>query len=222
MFFIIIWASVLTLGTFVLAVSILIRRPRLPLFVIVVYFKVFYKFFGIKVSVSGRGGLNPGSSYLFLSNHQSFIDIPLIFTIRPVSFVSKIEIRRWPLFGLGMKNTKCIFVDRSDGESRKKVGPAMLKNMAEGTDYCVFPEGTRSLGGTLLPFRLGIFKVAQSSGLEVVPVTICNTWQILPKNSMKLSCGTIRCVVHSPVKPGEFKTPEDLMNHTRKVIESAL
>jgi 1-acyl-sn-glycerol-3-phosphate acyltransferase len=222
LFYIITFGIVLILGPLVILWSLVSRDYSFPFKSVVWVYGVLFIPFRIKVEITGRENMNPDKAYLFLCNHQSFLDIPVILRIRILSFVSKIEIKKWPLFGAAMERGNCIFVDRSDPESRSDVGPKMLEKMEKNVSYCVFPEGTRSPDGHLLSFRLGIFRIAKSSGLEILPVTICGTYKLLPKRSFKFHPGTIRCVIHKPISPKKFTSENDLMEGVRETIYSAL
>ena len=170
LFYFLTFSTVLIPGPFILLWSRITRDYTLPFRAVVWFNQAYFKLFGIRLEISGRENIDPDKAYLILSNHQSFLDIPVILSIRLLSFVSKIEIKKWPLFGKAMERMNCIFVNREDPESRKQVGPQMLVNMKRKISYCVFPEGTRTRDEKLLPFRLGIFRIARSSRLDILPV----------------------------------------------------
>ncbi len=187
------------------------------------FFGMVFKLFGIKVEVTGFENLDPNKAYLIVCNHQSFLDIPIVIRyIRIVAFLAKIEISKWPLFGYGLRQADCVFVDRKDRRSAKKVGPAMLSKMKEKVSFCVFPEGTRSKKGELLPFKAGIFKIAMESGFEILPAVIVDTWKILPKKSFALTSGTIHLKIMPPVSADKYEKPIELKDKVESIFKESL
>jgi 1-acyl-sn-glycerol-3-phosphate acyltransferase len=223
LFYLVTFAGIAVVGSPVILVSIISRKPHYPFIWVVWFYTYIFALFGIRVQVEGRENLNSEQAHLVLSNHQSFIDIPIILThVKLVSFVAKKEIQYWPLFGGSMRRMHCIFVNRDDPQSRKAVGPQMQQGILKRVSYCVFPEGTRTPDGSLLPFKKGVFRIAMEAQITVLPVTISGTHRILPKNSFRMVSGTVRCVVHKPVNPADFNSAEDLMSHVRSIIAESL
>ncbi|MBF0429720.1 MAG: 1-acyl-sn-glycerol-3-phosphate acyltransferase [Fibrobacteria bacterium] len=223
LFFAVSFSSVILIGFPLVIIGYLTNNQQLGFYGVTVFNRILFPILGIKITVTGKEHMDSNAAYLVLSNHQSFLDIIIILThIRLIAFVAKMEIKKWPVFGFAMKQMHCIFVDRSDPESRKLVGPAMEINIRKKISYCVYPEGTRSSKGRLLPFKPGIFKIAYSNNISILPVSICDSWKILSKDSFKLSSGTIHCVIHKPVIPADFDSFESLQTHIRGIIASPL
>lgn len=137
---------------------------------------------GVKLKVTGADHLVPGTPYVFVSNHCSYLDIPVLFRAIPVNlyFVAKKEIRLVPFIGWYMMATGMIFVDRSNKqkaiESLKQAG-ALIRG---GKNVLMFPEGTRSRDKSVSAFKKGSFMLASQAGVEVVPVAISGSdavWQ---------------------------------------------
>ena len=126
-----------------------------------------------------------------------------------------------PLFGLALETSRNLFIDRSRGadalESIKR-GVAQLPN---GTGILIFPEGTRSLDGKLLPFKKGGFVIARDGQLPILPVTIRGSHQRLPKGHAAFTPGEIEIVIHPPVATGDLPL-DDLMTDVRNSIASSL
>jgi 1-acyl-sn-glycerol-3-phosphate acyltransferase len=96
-----------------------------------------------------------------------------------------------------------------------------LSRLGDGIGVLFFPEGTRSLDGRLLPFKKGAFRLAIDQGLPVLPVTLIGTRDILPARSLRIFPGSVRMVIHPPIRPEE-KDLEQLMEETRLAVSSAM
>jgi len=119
-----------------------------------------------------REGEPPPSGRLFVANHRSYVDIPLMLAHVPAVFLSKQEIGEWPLFGRLAKRGNTVFVVRDDAASRKRALVDLAARLDDGLPITVFPEGTTSYGPGVASFRAGSFKLAAERGLGVVPVAI--------------------------------------------------
>jgi len=187
------------------------------------FFDLLYKILGVELVVEGKEHKQGNQAYLVLSNHQSYLDIPIIMkAVGSISFLAKIEIRSWFLFGLAMDQMDCIFVDRTDSASRRSVGPRMLGKIREGISYCVFPEGTRTRTGQIQEFKKGIFTIAKGSGIPILPVTICGAFNVLPRKSKQMYSGSIRCIIHPPVNPPDFATTDELLAFVESTVRQPL
>ncbi|MCB9991552.1 MAG: 1-acyl-sn-glycerol-3-phosphate acyltransferase [Rhodospirillales bacterium] len=127
--------------------------------------------FGLKVEVIGTPVLDRQA--LFVSNHISYLDIPVIAGVLPASFVAKADVASWPVFGLLAKLQQTAFVSRSRATLAQE--KAALSNvLAQGRSLIIFPEGTSSDGQTVLPFKTSLFGLALESGQDITvqPFTI--------------------------------------------------
>ncbi len=124
---------------------------------------------GIDLDVSGAV---PRERVLLLANHRSYIDIPVLLSQVPCSFLAKAEIARWPLFGTAARLTHTVFVQRDDPASRRAARAGALDRLRQGLTFAAFPEGTTSRGPGILPFFPGLFQLASEHGIPVVPVAI--------------------------------------------------
>lgn len=168
-----------------------------------------FRLFGLRVVLHGEEHLRDRRSRLFIANHQSFLDIMLMIGwVRWPSFLAKIEIRSWPWFGWSMRVLRCVFVDRSDRESRLATGAAVKASMAYGVDFCIFAEGTRTRDGELLPFRPGGFQIALDSGAVITPVVIDPTWRMLNKKGFHLWSGTINVSILPSIDTTTLEKPD--------------
>jgi 1-acyl-sn-glycerol-3-phosphate acyltransferase len=178
---------------------------------------------GIKVEASGAGRIVPGTSYVFMPNHGSFLDGPLVMVLIPgvARAILKKSILRLPIIGLAMRFVGFVPVDRKGAAGGKKSIARAVSLMRERRySYVIFPEGTRSRDGRLGPFRRGGFFLALESGAPIVPVTISGTRRLMPKGQWFARRGTVGVVFHEPVPVTGFTTETmgDLMERVRAAI----
>jgi 1-acyl-sn-glycerol-3-phosphate acyltransferase len=170
----------------------------------------------------------PDGPFILMSNHQSNFDIlALIATIpRRVYWIAKKELFDIPLFGSSMRRGGYIPLDRSDGRKALKSMENAAAIIRKGSSVVMFPEGTRSRDGQLLPFKRGGFMLAVRAGVPVIPVTINGSGKVNPGGRVKLHSGGITLTLHPRVTlPEAMKKGEAelwLMETVRSVITSGL
>jgi 1-acyl-sn-glycerol-3-phosphate acyltransferase len=182
---------------------------------------------GVSIKVYGFDGLDPGQRYLFMVNHQSNLDIPVLvnslsrFQLR---WIAKKELLRVPLFGWAMWAAKHIAVDRTDSAGALAVLKTAALRMASGISVVIFPEGTRSPDGRLLPFKRGGFVLAAKTGAPIVPITISGSYKLLPKGEWRLRPGRVEVHVGKPlaVTDGRANELRSLVSEVRRIIERNL
>ena len=179
---------------------------------------------GVKIEVRGMERLEAGRNYIFMANHSSNLDPPVLLPTIPgrCSVLVKKEVFRVPILGTGMKMTSLVPVDRSDRESAIESVNAAIAVLRQGLHMLIFPEGTRSSDGRLLPFKKGPFHLAIDSGVFVVPVTILGTFELWPKTRFALRPGTATVVFHMPIDPRSYPDRDSLMKALAETIASAL
>src|SRR5271165_5691691 len=179
---------------------------------------------GVKVEIRGREHLQPGQNYIFMSNHVSNLDPPILIPIIPgrCSVLVKKELFRIPILGAGMKVADLVPVDRSNREAAIESENAAIRVMQQGLHMVVFPEGTRSDDGRLLPFKKGPFHLAMESGVPVVPVTLLGTFESWPRKRFALRPGAATVVFHPALDPHSYPDRDSLMKAVSDAIASAL
>lgn len=128
--------------------------------------------FNIKCRVSGEIPDLNSQNVMLVSNHVSWLDIYLLNTVRPVRFVSKIEVRSWPVVGWLASKTGTMFIDRGKRHDTKRVTHEMSAVLSKGGCVAVFPEGTTSNGSRLLPFHASLIQPAIHSQSKIWPVAL--------------------------------------------------
>ncbi|MEI6758710.1 MAG: 1-acyl-sn-glycerol-3-phosphate acyltransferase [Chlorobium sp.] len=182
------------------------------------------KLFGISIEVTGQENYNPDQNYLVISNHAGMADIPLLLGIMNLNlrFVAKEELGKIPLFGNVIKKAGFVMIKRGQNREALKSLLQASEVLKSGRSVHIFPEGTRSLTGELLPFKRGAFLVAQKGGAPVLPVTIIGSHLITPKKSLKINKGKIRVIISKPIPPSQFKSVEELMATSSQIIGNNL
>jgi 1-acyl-sn-glycerol-3-phosphate acyltransferase len=180
---------------------------------------------GIRVDVTWQARLDPSQHYIFLANHVSNLDPPVLIPLLPerVSVFIKRSLMKIPILGFGMRLTSFIPVDR-DGrvESAAESVEFGTRVLASGVHLLSFVEGTRSRDGRLQPFKKGPFYLAMHSGAPVVPVSIWGTESMMKKGSLRIFPGIAHVVFHPPVLPRDYASRDDLMAAVREAIASGL
>lgn len=157
---------------------------------------------GVKLKVAGGELLAKDESYVFVSNHLSYLDIPALFRAIPhnLHFVAKKEIKWVPFIGWYMYATGMIFVDRSNRIKAIASLDRAGKLIKKGKDVLMFPEGTRSKTGTIGEFKKGPFMLATKADIAVVPVAVLGTENVLPAGRFGLSPGEVLIRIGEPMK----------------------
>ena len=182
---------------------------------------------GVNVTLAGTEHL-PVGPVIFMSNHQSNFDIFSLLAAMPrrIHWIAKKELFEIPVFGPSMRRGGYIPLDRSDGRKALQSMDEAATTIRQGKSVVLFPEGTRTLDGNLLPFKRGGFILARKADVPVIPVTINGSGRINPASQIRLSCGNIHITLHPPVVvPSELRRSEAetwMMETVRGQIESAL
>lgn len=180
---------------------------------------------GIRVEAVREAPLDLSQHYIFLSNHVSNLDPPVLFPLLPertAAFLKR-SLMKIPILGWGMRLGNFIPVDRGGRmESAIESMECATRVLASGVHVLSFAEGTRSRDGRLQPFKKGAFFLAMHSGAPIVPVSICGTQSMMKKGSLKIFPGTAHVVFHAPIRPQDYSTMEDLMSAARDAIASGL
>jgi 1-acyl-sn-glycerol-3-phosphate acyltransferase len=222
--YIAIWVvfATLVLGVVVIVLSFFIRSGN-PMHRIARFWgKSILVVSRIKVSVKGLSKIDPSSSYIYMANHQSNFDIPVLLGHLKVQFrwLAKMELFKIPVFGRAMRKAGYISIDRHHRESAFESLKVASSKIKSGVSVLIFPEGTRSRDGKIRPFKKGGFVMAIDSGVPIVPVVITGTRAINPKGRFRVYPGHVSMVIHKPIATSTYtrEKKEALMEHVRRVI----
>ncbi|MDH3827060.1 MAG: 1-acyl-sn-glycerol-3-phosphate acyltransferase [Desulfobacterales bacterium] len=222
--YITIWVGFATLvaGTLVIVLSFFVRSGN-PLHKIArLWGKSILVVSRIKVSVKGLSNIDPSSPYIYMPNHQSNFDIPVLLGHLTVQFrwLAKMELFKIPIFGRAMRKAGYISIDRYHRESAFESLKVAANKIKSGVSVLIFPEGTRSRDGNIRPFKKGGFVMAIDSGVPIVPVVITGTRAIMPKGKFRVYPGHVNMVIHKPIDTSAYthETKEALMENVRRVI----
>ena len=174
----------------------------------------------------GHENIDRKQSYVFVSNHQGYFDIFLIYGFlgRDFKWMMKKSLRKIPLVGKACESAGFIFVDKSGPRKIQETIKQSFHVLKDGTSLVVFPEGARTFSGHMGKFRKGAFQLADELQLPVVPLTIDGSFNILPRTGKVLSWHPLKLTIHKPLFP-KCKGPEnvrELMEESYNVIENAL
>ena len=177
----------------------------------------------IKYEVKGLSNLDLESQYVFMSNHESAVDILIGIKCLPYNlvFLAKRELFVIPIFGWALKASGMVKIDRRNSDKAKSsVDRAINVFMGSKFSTLLYPEGTRSQTGNILPFKKGGFILAIRSKLPIVPLTIIGASSILPSKSFKLAKGKVKLIIDKPIITHDMKekNKNDLVDHCRKII----
>jgi len=174
---------------------------------------------GMKVQVSGQEHLDPNETYVFVSNHRSYLDTATLFayTGRRLGVLAKKELLNVPILGFGMGFVNVMAIDRSNRERALKTVEAATARIRSGRSFGVFAEGTRAKPGEFLPFKKGAFYMAAQAGVSIVPIAMKNTDQLMGKGTGEAKPGTIEMIMLPPVSTAGVTTDEDVRRLVNRV-----
>lgn len=178
---------------------------------------------GVRVTARFEGPLDPRRSYVFLANHQSMFDIPLLLATVPVQLrlAAKRSLFRIPVFGWAIRAGGLIPVDRADRTRARATFAAAQRRLRGGVSVLLFPEGSRSLDGRIHRFERGGFLLALRTGLAIMPVGIRGTLPVQRRGSFRIRPGRVEIRYGGPIDPAPFgvRGRGDLEALVRKRLE---
>jgi 1-acyl-sn-glycerol-3-phosphate acyltransferase len=180
---------------------------------------------GVRVEAEWRAPLDARRCSIFLANHISNLDPPVLFPLLPgrAAVFLKRSLMKIPILGYGMRLASFIPVDR-DGrvESAIESVQAAGRVLASGVHILSFVEGTRSRDGRLQPFKKGPFFLAMETGAPIVPVSIYGTEKLMRRGSLRVFPGRAHVIFHPAIDPRVYASRDELMEAVRAAIASGL
>jgi len=187
------------------------------------------KILGIKLKVYAEEWPNPQRNYVFMCNHQSQLDIPVLEKIlKPynIRFLAKKSLFDIPFFGWGIRALGYVPVEREDPKEGLKSLLACVEKLKEGVSLVIFPEGTRSKTGELLPFKIGGFLIPLKARVPVCPIALWGTKDLLPKGSIwfRLKKREVKIYIGKVIEIENLtlRDKERLLKEVRGAIEEGL
>lgn len=181
---------------------------------------------GSTFKIHGKENIPDDHSFCIVSNHQGYFDIPVILRAIPwpVGFVAKKELAKVPLLSLWMKAFGVIFLDRSDRRKAIDVMKRASERIKSGHPMVVFPEGTRSQGGPVAPFKQASLKLATLAKTRILPVTISGTSEIIEGKKWGINPSKVDLYIHPVIDVAELDEEEipELANRLREIIKQPL
>ena len=160
----------------------------------------------IKVSVKGMSNIDRSQSYIYMSNHQSNFDIPVLLGHLKIQFrwLAKMELFKIPIFGQAMRKAGYISIDRNNRESAFESLKTAARKIKNGVSVVIFPEGTRSRDGKVRAFKKGGFVMALDAGVPIVPIVITGTSSIMTKGHLRINPGKVNMIIHPPIPTSTY------------------
>ena len=176
---------------------------------------------GVKVETVGLEKINAEDNYIFISNHLSYFDIPILMKAIPnnVRFIYKDSLTKIPVLGWGMYLGKYIPINREKVREAMKSLKKAAERIKNGISVVIFPEGTRSMDGTLGEFKRGIFVMADEAKVPLVPTTIIGSNSIMPRGKFQIRSGKVKVVFSNPV---EYRKDKNLIEEIKSEISNSL
>jgi 1-acyl-sn-glycerol-3-phosphate acyltransferase len=223
-FVICVWTFLVTVGLGILAIvsAYFSKTGNFPHKIAQFWARQLLWIAGVRVAVQGLEHLIPDRSYIFMANHQSNFDIPVLLGRLPAQFrwLAKAELFKIPVFGPAMKGCGYISIDRSD----RKRAFASLAEAAEtirsGTSVMIFPEGTRSVDGEIKGFKKGGFVLSVDAGVPIIPILLKGTFEIMPKGRLTIRRRPVVMTICPPIETADYtrKTKDQLTEKVRSTM----
>lgn len=180
---------------------------------------------GIDVEVTGMENVPAGVSCIFMSNHVSNLDPPVVLPMLPgrTSVLLKKSLTKIPILGTAMLMAKFVPVERGSKRDTAQASViAAADALRSGLHILVYPEGTRSLDGRLATFKKGPFFLAQQTGAPIIPVVVSGTENMMRKGSAAITPGIAHVQLLAPIDPKEFESREEILRAVYSAIAEAL
>jgi len=180
----------------------------------------------VKLQVEGLEKIVRNKSYVFISNHASNLDPPALCLAIPqtLRFIAKRSLAKVPIFGQALKLGRIILIDRSDNQKAVETINKAIKDLKDGISAFFFAEGTRSPDGMLQDFKKGGIMVALKTKLPIIPITVVDSFKLLPRKALRIRPGVLRIIVGDPIDTSGY-TEDDkdfLVQKVRDVIADTL
>jgi 1-acyl-sn-glycerol-3-phosphate acyltransferase len=181
---------------------------------------------GVKKTVIGRENVPKKEAVLYIANHRSYFDVPVAYSCLPTltGFMAKKEIGKIPFLSTWMRFLQCLFLDREDIKQGLITVLKGIEQVKAGYSIFISPEGTRSQGSEMLPFKEGSFKIAEKTGCAIIPVALSNTDEVFEKHSPWVHSAHVIIEYGKPIYPKDLSKEQlkFLGSHVQGIIREML
>jgi len=192
--------------------------------------KIFLSLYGINLSVIGLENIKKSEHYVYVSNHASYTDIPILFATIPfdIRLILRHTLTRIPIWGWALLLSPMIIINRSNAKKAKETLAQATAKIRNGASVLLFPEGTRTHTGELQQFKRGAFHLAYEAGVKVIPISIKGSYEILPRTGklpLTNRSVSVRIGGALPVNkeiPNDREREMDLMQRAEQAIRKML
>ncbi len=183
---------------------------------------------GVKAEIRGLENLTKDADkpVLYVGNHNSFFDVILMYTLfhERTGFIAKKAFKKVPSLNLWMMRLYCLFLDRKDTKQGLKTILTAIDYVKQGISIFVFPEGTRSKDGKMIPFKAGAFKIATKTGCPIVPIVLSGTADVFENHMPIIKKQQVVVTIGEPIDPNSLEKEEKkhIADYTHKIMEEML
>jgi 1-acyl-sn-glycerol-3-phosphate acyltransferase len=202
----VIWTYTAVLGTLSLLSSLFDRQGRIQHGFARLWSWLILRTIFCPVRITGMDAIDRSRPHVFAANHISALDIPLLYVHLPFQFriIAKKELFRYPFMGWHLRRSGQIPIDRDSAAASMRSLAHAVRSLKAGMPLVVFPEGGRSANGQVQPFMTGAFYIAIKAGVDVVPMAVVGTFEVLPMNSLHIRPGPLELVVGEPISTAGY------------------
>ncbi len=186
------------------------------------YVDAIFKSSKCSFEVLGIENIDLNETYFVVSNHLGMVDIAAIMKAFPkyVSFVSKKELSKIPVFSRWMRNLGSVFMDRESVRDSIKELNLGVENLKKGINLCIFPEGTRSLTKEIGEFKKGSFKMAIKANVKILPTVLVGTRSVYEENGNRVCAGDVKVIFLNPIDINELSS--DDVKNLHKIVRNKI
>ncbi len=213
-----IWMYTIVLGIMSIPVSLSSQKERILHGFARFWSQLIMKTIGSPVKVTGLEKLDTTKSYIYAVNHASALDIPVLYAYLPFQFriAFKKELLSYPIVGWHLKRSGQICIDQQNPAAAVGSIRSALKTLRYGTPLVIFPEGGRTPDGDIKPFLGGAFFLAIKAKVDVVPVALVGTFELLPMDTYHIKCRPVEMRIGQPISTAAY-TSDDMNKLSEKV-----
>jgi 1-acyl-sn-glycerol-3-phosphate acyltransferase len=205
--------------------AVIDRSGRSYLWLAKTWSKIFLALYGIRVVTRGTENIQPGKAAVYIANHSSYVDIPVLLASVPdnIRLVLRNTLTRIPIWGWALIFSPFLIIDRSNPSNAKRTLSQAVETIRRGAAVLLFPEGTRTNDGVMHEFKRGAFNMAANAGAIIVPVAVTGTFAVLPRTrKLPDSSHTVYVTIGAPLSANPHLTGRPLELELMARSEAAL